>query len=189
MTTEIIRYEQDEVMTPQAVTDSQLIALWLHGKSVGTQRQYEIAMKKFFGFVAKPLGAVTLKDLQDFVDSLQGPANTRKRIVACIKSLFTFGQKVNYLRFNVAAAIKAPKAKDELAARILTEDEVLTMIYKTDKQRDNSRVGSGFGKNVSKWVGRDMAYPSNVLHMATETSNKNHSAVFPMELPLSLIHI
>ena len=53
----------------------------------------------------------------------------------------------------------------------------------TDKQRDNSRVGSGFGKNVSKWVGRDMAYPSNVLHMATETSNKNHSAVFPMELP------
>lgn len=140
MTTEIIRYEQDEVMTPQAVTDSQLIALWLHGKSVGTQRQYEIAMKKFFGFVAKPLGAVTLKDLQDFVDSLQGPANTRKRIVACIKSLFTFGQKVNYLRFNVAAAIKAPKAKDELAARILTEDEVLTMIYKTDKQRDNVLV-------------------------------------------------
>ena len=53
----------------------------------------------------------------------------------------------------------------------------------TDKQRENSRVGSGFGKNVSKWVGRDMASPSNVLHMATETSNKNHSAVFPMELP------
>jgi DNA modification methylase len=28
-----------------------------------------------------------------------------------------------------------------------------------------------------------MAYPSNVLVMATETSNKSHSAVFPKELP------
>jgi len=53
----------------------------------------------------------------------------------------------------------------------------------TDLKRDNSRDGSGFGKNVSKWVGRDMAYPTNVLVMATETSNKQHSAVFPKELP------
>jgi site-specific DNA-methyltransferase (adenine-specific) len=53
----------------------------------------------------------------------------------------------------------------------------------TDMRRDNSRVGSGFGKNVSKWIGRDMAYPTNVLTMATETSNKKHSAVFPKELP------
>lgn len=59
----------------------------------------------------------------------------------------------------------------------------LRNLSETDKRRDNSRVGSGFGKNVSKWVGRDMAYPSNVLHMATETSNKNHSAAFPLELP------
>jgi len=28
-----------------------------------------------------------------------------------------------------------------------------------------------------------MAYPTNVLMMATETSNKQHSAVFPKELP------
>lgn len=53
----------------------------------------------------------------------------------------------------------------------------------TDQQRDNSRVGSGFGKNVSNWVGRDRAYPTNVLHLATECGNKNHSAAFPRELP------
>jgi DNA modification methylase len=28
-----------------------------------------------------------------------------------------------------------------------------------------------------------MAYPTNVLHLATESSNKNHSAAFPVELP------
>jgi len=47
----------------------------------------------------------------------------------------------------------------------------------------NSQVGSGFGKNIANWVGRDKAYPSNVLHLATETGNRNHSATFPRDLP------
>ncbi|TZF86536.1 site-specific DNA-methyltransferase (plasmid) [Pedobacter sp. BS3] len=53
----------------------------------------------------------------------------------------------------------------------------------TDKTRDSSKVGSGFGKNISNWLNRDKAYPTNVLHLATECSNKNHSAAFPEELP------
>ena len=53
----------------------------------------------------------------------------------------------------------------------------------TDKIRDNSKVGSGFGKNISNWLDRDKAYPTNVLHLATECNNKNHSAAFPEELP------
>jgi site-specific DNA-methyltransferase (adenine-specific) len=53
----------------------------------------------------------------------------------------------------------------------------------TDKIRDNSKVGSGFGKNISNWLEREKAYPSNVLHLATECNNKNHSAAFPEELP------
>lgn len=53
----------------------------------------------------------------------------------------------------------------------------------TDKQRDNTKNGSGFGKNVSNWIGRETVYPTNVLHLATECNNKNHSAAFPKELP------
>ena len=53
----------------------------------------------------------------------------------------------------------------------------------TDKTRDESKVGSGFGKNISNWLNRDKAYPTNVLHLATECNNKNHSAAFPEELP------
>ncbi|MDP2637606.1 MAG: site-specific DNA-methyltransferase [Candidatus Levybacteria bacterium] len=59
----------------------------------------------------------------------------------------------------------------------------LKNLSETDKRRDDSRVGSGFGKNISNWVGREMVYPSNVLHLATESSNKNHSATFPRSLP------
>jgi len=59
----------------------------------------------------------------------------------------------------------------------------LKNLSKTDKMRDNSRVGSGFGKNISNWLNREKAYPTNVLHLATECNNKNHSAAFPEELP------
>lgn len=65
----------------------------------------------------------------------------------------------------------------------------LRNLSETDKRRDDSKVGSGFGKNVSQWVGRDLAYPTNVLSMATETSNKKHSAVFPKELPTWFIKL
>jgi len=53
----------------------------------------------------------------------------------------------------------------------------------TDRIRDESKAESGFGKNISNWVGREMVYPTNVIHMATETGNKGHSAVFPRQLP------
>jgi len=59
----------------------------------------------------------------------------------------------------------------------------LKNLSETDKRRDNSKVESGFGKKIANWVGRDLAYPTNVLHLATECGNKSHSAAFPIELP------
>lgn len=59
----------------------------------------------------------------------------------------------------------------------------LAKLSQTDLTRDESKVGSGFGKNVSNWVGREMVYPNNVLHMATECYNCRHSAAFPLDLP------
>ena len=65
----------------------------------------------------------------------------------------------------------------------------LQNLSETDKNRDNSKVGSGFGKNVSNWLDRKMAYPPNVLHLATETSNRQDSAVFPKALPTWFIKL
>ena len=59
----------------------------------------------------------------------------------------------------------------------------LKKLSETDKKRDESKVKSGFGKNISNWIGRDMAYPTNVLYLATECANKNHSAAYPFALP------
>lgn len=59
----------------------------------------------------------------------------------------------------------------------------LKHLGENDVKRFDSQVKSGFGKNISNWVGRTKAYPSNVLHLATETGNRNHSATFPRALP------
>lgn len=59
----------------------------------------------------------------------------------------------------------------------------LKNLSNTDKTRDKAKNGSGFGKNVSNWIDRELVYPTNVLHFATVCYNKNHSAAFPEELP------
>jgi DNA modification methylase len=72
------------------------------------------------------------------------------------------------------------------AVRVPTGDWARTRLRNlssTDRRRDESHVGSGFGKKIDNWVGRDLAYPTNVLHLATECGNRNHSAAFPRALP------
>ena len=65
----------------------------------------------------------------------------------------------------------------------------LKKLSDTDRMRDESKVGRGFGKKIENWIGRSMAYPTNVMHMATECGNKNHSAAFPEALPEWFINL
>ncbi|HUV06031.1 MAG TPA: site-specific DNA-methyltransferase [Armatimonadota bacterium] len=65
----------------------------------------------------------------------------------------------------------------------------LRKLSETDKRRDNSRVGSGFGKKIANWIGRELAYPTNVLHLPTECFNRSHSATFPVDLPAWFIRL
>lgn len=93
--------------------------------------------------------------------------------------LIQFNKQKNFCMYQESVMVPVGDwAKDRLAK-----------LSETDKVRDESRAGSGFGKNVSNWIGRDMVYPTNVLHLATETGNKNHSAVFPTDLPAWFIKL
>jgi site-specific DNA-methyltransferase (adenine-specific) len=74
---------------------------------------------------------------------------------------------------------------------------------KNDFMRYVSQTNSEFGRNVSNWLHRRKVYPHNVvvfeeehylqpttvIHFATECSNRNHSAVFPVELPTWFIRL
>ena len=81
-----------------------------------------------------------LPDLQAFADRLAQGAprlspNSPKRTLSRVKSIFTFAHNLGYLRFS-AAALRAPKAKETLAKRILSEAEVHSMITLTARRRD-----------------------------------------------------
>lgn len=65
----------------------------------------------------------------------------------------------------------------------------LRNLSETDRTRDESRVKSGFGKKIDNWVGRELAYPTNVIHLATECGNTSHSAAFPEGLPAWFIKL
>jgi integrase/recombinase XerD len=120
----------------QASSDEQLVALWLHGRPTNTVVAYRRDIERLLAHTGKSLASTTLADLQSFVDDLSGSDNTRKRTINAVKSLLSFGQKVGYLAWNVGAALKAPKPKNTLAQRILSESDVHRMIAFTSRKRD-----------------------------------------------------
>jgi DNA modification methylase len=65
----------------------------------------------------------------------------------------------------------------------------LKNLGENDLSRHNSVNKSGFGRNISKWVGKKTVLPSNVLSLAVVGRNKGHPAVFPLELPLFFIKL
>ena len=71
-----------------------------------------------------------------FADGIEGSVNTKRRVIAAIKSLFSFALKLGYVRFSVAAAVRAPKAMNRLAERILPEAKIHQMVALTPEGRD-----------------------------------------------------
>jgi len=65
----------------------------------------------------------------------------------------------------------------------------LQNLGKNDQSRHNSVNGSGFGRDISKWIGKEKVLPSNVLSIPLVGKNKGHPAVFPMDLPLFFINL
>lgn len=65
----------------------------------------------------------------------------------------------------------------------------LKKLGESDLSRHNSANASGFGRDVSRWVGKDRVLPSNVLSLALVGKNKGHPAVFPVGLPLFFIKL
>lgn len=113
------------------VDDDLLIAMWLRSKeSARTREEYGRDVERFRRFVSKPLRAVGLNDLQSYADELTHSYKTgsQQRMLASVKSLFTFGHRLGYLPFDVGKAMKLPKQKDNLAQRLLSEEEMAAMI-------------------------------------------------------------
>jgi integrase/recombinase XerD len=106
-------------------SDDHLIDLWLHERSLHTQRAYGANVERFRGRAGKLLRTVTLGDLQDFANSLTGLAPaTQYRTLAAVKSLLAFGHRLGYLPFDVGRALRLPSVRNRLNERILSEADL-----------------------------------------------------------------
>ena len=145
-----------QITSRQASTDAQLIDLWLHGRSIHTQRAYRADALLLLGATGEPLAQITLGDLQSFSDLLAdlAPA-TRARRLSAVKSLLAFGHRLGYLPFDVGRALRLPKMKDALAERILPEADVhrLLSLEPNPRNRVLLRLLYAGGLRVSELCG------------------------------------
>lgn len=119
------------------IKNTELIILWLHGKSPNTVDGYRRYAERFFASVGnKPLGEVTLMDFQLWEMSLKCSDNSKRVAVGAIKSLFSFAKELGVISANVGILVRSPKARNRLAERILTEEEVKKIRDATTNERD-----------------------------------------------------
>jgi site-specific recombinase XerD len=108
--------------------DERLIEMWLNlFRSPNTRESYGFAVRSFRAHVAKPLAAVTVDDLQDWLDTDQAPATKNARMTA-IRSLYRTGMDTGYLRFNPTAVLRLHGVKENRAEKILSESDVATLL-------------------------------------------------------------
>jgi integrase/recombinase XerD len=130
---------QSNLIPKQADTDEQLISLWLHGRSKHTQRAYEKDVKDFLKYEGINLRSITLGHLQQYSDKLfkKNLSNESiRRKLASIKSIFAFAHRIGYIQFDVGRPLHIPSSKNNLAQRILTEEEIQKIISSIENLRN-----------------------------------------------------
>lgn len=108
--------------------DDALVELFLRTRapSPGSQRVYRYELTRFRATVSKPLGRITLTDLQNFGATLEelGLATaTRARAIATVRSLLRFAHETGYLSYDVGRALRTPRKTESNHQRYLTPGE------------------------------------------------------------------
>jgi len=127
--------ESNVVLATDAV--AQLVEMWLFGRALRTQDVYRRYASRFLSYVNKPLHLVTLADMQGWQKTLEGMAPNSQRIaIAAVKSFLKFASNTGILEVNLGVLMRAPKGKDALTERILTEAEVAALMASETDERN-----------------------------------------------------
>lgn len=87
--------------------------------------------------------------------------------------LLQFNKDYEFSMYQDAVVIPAGDAV-KVNMRYLNESAKIRVEHKT---------GSGFGIKRSNWLKRDIVNPTNVVYLPNVSTNKGHSAAFPIALP------
>ena len=132
--------------------DRQLVEAWVTGQtSPRTRTAYAYEGAQLLGYLAKPLGGVTVSDLQAYVSTLDGMAPaTIGLAVSAIKSLFAFGRLTGKLSNDPTATLSAPPIKNVLAERILDEADVRRLIDGEPAPRNRALLALFYGAGLRR---------------------------------------
>lgn len=133
-----VQYQANILTETQTVFSTEkLLKMWVHGKSVATQKSYMRVASAFIEFIGTDLDKITLDMIQDFGTSISHLSqNSQKTYLSIVKSLISFIHNIGITRFNPGKAVKAPKSRDALNERILTPEQIKSMIENTTNPRN-----------------------------------------------------
>jgi integrase/recombinase XerD len=130
-----LSHSTQAIAIAESVTD--MINLWLYDKSKNTADAYRRDVLEFLTFVGgKELGQVTVNDLQSFANALGANGlklATVNRKLNAVKSLLTYSHKLGLIPANAGAAVPTRRPQEDVNERILSEPQVMTMIYATPR--------------------------------------------------------
>lgn len=125
-----------------AGSDEEIVETWVKLQlSPKTRNAYSLEGLRLLAYVKKPLKEMQIEDLANYFHHLASAeadfsVNSQMRAIAAVKSLFTFALNVGYLSSNPAAQFKLPRPKNTLAERILSPEEVITILAKEENPRN-----------------------------------------------------
>jgi integrase/recombinase XerD len=129
--------------------------MWLKHRPETTQEAYRRDIASLLEFTSRTLQQLTLLDLQNFADHLNGQAPTTvARKLSAVKSLLSFCYKSGYTVVNVGAALRLPKVQERLAQRIMSEAQMQRMLALEDDPRNHAilRLMYNAGLRVSEVI-------------------------------------
>lgn len=130
------------IAVAESTTD--MINLWLYGKSKNTAAAYRRDVDSFLAFNGgKSPEQWTVNDIQNFANALgeQGlKQSSVNRKVNAIKSLLTYSHRLGLVKANAGAAVPTKRTQDSPAERILSEDQVMSMIYGTQHPTERAII-------------------------------------------------
>lgn len=133
-----------------------MVELWLLGRPEQTVKSYRRDAEHFLAFVApKALPDVTVKDVGDWAQSIEGATNYRIRRLMSVKSLLSFAKRTGYCVANVGEVLRVPRPKRRTPERVTNVQVVRDMTAEAKAGRDQTliRFMYAVGCRVSEAVG------------------------------------
>ena len=127
-----------ETALTRAHSDATLIDSWLYERPPTTLKNYRRIVEAFLAAVSKPVGEVTIVDLQTWASGLDVSTASRNQYVKVVKSLLTFAANTRYTTFNVGAAMRVREVADNRNKRVLSEEEVRDMLAAANEVSDRN---------------------------------------------------